>query len=47
MAVVRKARGLGGRQPLAVLRRQQEAINQRLRKRINRAPSPILARGVP
>ena len=47
MAIVRKSRGLGGRQPLAVLRRQQEAINQRLRKRINRAPSPILARGVP
>lgn len=47
MAIIRKARGLGGRQPLAVLRRQQEAINQRLRKRINRAPSPILARGVP
>ncbi len=47
MAIVRKSRGLGGRQPLAVLRRQQEAINQRLRKRINRAPSPILSRGVP
>ena len=47
MAIVRKARGLGGRQPLAVLRRQQDAINDRLRKRINRAPSPILARGVP
>ena len=47
MAIVRKSRGLGGRQPLAVLRRQQDAINQRLRKRINRAPSPILARGVP
>lgn len=47
MAIVRKSRGLGGRQALAVLRRQQEAINQRLRKRINRAPSPILARGVP
>ncbi|MDP3673609.1 MAG: rod shape-determining protein MreD [Novosphingobium sp.] len=47
MAIVRKARGLGGRQPLAVLRRQQDAINQRLRKRINRAPSPILSRGVP
>ena len=47
MAIVRKSRGLGGRLPLAVLRRQQEAINQRLKKRINRAPSPILARGVP
>ena len=47
MAIVRKARGLGARQPLAVLRRQQDAINDRLRKRINRAPSPILARGVP
>ena len=47
MAIVRKSRGLGGRQPLAVLRRQQEAINQRLRKRLNRAPSPILSRGVP
>ena len=47
MVIVRKSRGLGGRQPLAVLRRQQEAINQRLRKRINRAPSPILSRGVP
>jgi rod shape-determining protein MreD len=47
MAIVRKSRGLGGRQPLAVLRRQQEAINQRLSKRINRAPSPILSRGVP
>ena len=47
MAIVRKSCGLGGRQPLAVLRRQQEAINQRLRKRINRAPSPILSRGVP
>ena len=47
MAIVRKSRGLGGRPPLAVLRRQQEAINQRLRKRINRAPSPILSRGVP
>jgi rod shape-determining protein MreD len=47
MAIVRKSRGLGGRQPLAVLRRQQDAINDRLRKRINRAPSPILARGVP
>ena len=47
MAIVRKSRGLGGRLPLAVLRRQQEAINQRLNKRINRAPSPILARGVP
>ncbi|QGN53560.1 rod shape-determining protein MreD [Novosphingobium sp. Gsoil 351] len=47
MAIVRKSRGLGGRQPLAVLRRQQDAINDRLRKRINRAPSPILSRGVP
>ena len=47
MAIVRNSRGLGGRLPLAVLRRQQEAINQRLKKRINRAPSPILARGVP
>lgn len=47
MAIVRKARGLGARQPLSVLRRQQDAINQRLRKRINRAPSPILSRGVP
>ena len=47
MAIVRKARGLGGRQPLAVLRRQQDAINDRLRKRINRTHSPILARGVP
>ena len=47
MAIVRKSRGLGGRQPLAVLRRQQEAINHRLRKRINRAPSPILSRGLP
>ena len=47
MAIVRKSRGLGARQPLAVLRRQQDAINDRLRKRINRAPSPILARGVP
>jgi rod shape-determining protein MreD len=47
MAIVRKSRGLGSRQPLAVLRRQQDAINDRLRKRINRAPSPILARGVP
>ena len=47
MAIVRKSRGLGGRQPLAVLRRQQDALNNRLRKRINRAPSPILARGVP
>ena len=47
MAIVRKSRGLGGRQPLAVLRRQQEAINLRLSKRINRAPSPILSRGVP
>ena len=47
MAVVRKARGLGGRQPLAVLRRQQDAINDRLRKRINRTHSPILSRGVP
>jgi len=47
MAIVRKSRGLGGRQPLAVLRRQQDAINQRLRKRINRAPSPVLSRGVP
>ena len=47
MAIVRKARGLGGRQTLAVLRRQQDAINDRLRKRINRTHSPILARGVP
>lgn len=47
MVIVRKSRGLGGRQPLAVLRRQQDAINNRLRKRINRAPSPILSRGVP
>ena len=47
MVIVRKSRGLGGRQPLAVLRRQQDSINQRLRKRINRAPSPILSRGVP
>ena len=47
MAIVRKSRGLGARQPLAVLRRQQDAINDRLRKRINRAPSPILSRGVP
>ena len=47
MAIVRKARGLGGRQPLAVLRRQQDAIADRLRKRINRTHSPLLARGVP
>lgn len=47
MAIVGKPRGLGGRQPLAVLRRQQDAITDRLRKRINRTHSPILARGVP
>ena len=47
MVIVRKSRGLGGRQPLAVLRRQQDAINDRLHKRINRAHSPIMARGVP
>lgn len=47
MAIVRKSGGLGARQSLAVLRRQQDALNDRLRKRINRAPSPFLARGVP
>jgi rod shape-determining protein MreD len=48
MAVVRQPRGLGGRQPLVKqLRRPGAALNERLRKRINRAPSPLLARGVP
>lgn len=47
MAIVRKSGGLGARQSLAVLRRQQDALGDRLRKRINHAPSPILSRGVP
>lgn len=47
MAIVRKSRGLGSRQPLVKLPRPQEALLRRTRGRINRAPSPILARGIP
>ena len=47
MAIVRKPQGLGGRQPLLKLRNPSGAINDRLRSRINRAPSPVLARGIP
>jgi len=47
MAIVRQPRGLGGRQPLLKLRNPAGVLNERLRRRINRAPSPILARGVP
>jgi len=47
MAIVRKSLGLGSSSPLATLRRQQGAMGDRLRKRINRAPSPVLSRGIP
>jgi rod shape-determining protein MreD len=49
MAVVRASRGDIGRAPSLAgrLRRQQGAMGDRLRKRINRAPSPILSRGIP
>lgn len=49
MAIVGRPRGdLGGGGGLSGrLRRQQEAMGERLRKRINRAPSPILMRGIP
>jgi len=47
MAIVRKPRGLGGRQPLVKLPNPQAILKDRMRSRINRAPSPIVARGVP
>lgn len=47
MAIVRQGRGLGRRSPLVNLRRPQNPLSERLRKRINRAPLPVLARGVP
>ena len=48
MAIVRRSSGsLNRRGILGPLFRQQSAIGDRLNKRINRAPSPILSRGVP
>jgi len=47
MAIVRKPRGLGGRQPLVRLPRAHNVLNERLRSRINRAPSPLVSRGLP
>ncbi|MCA1662229.1 MAG: rod shape-determining protein MreD [Novosphingobium sp.] len=47
MAIVRKPRGLGGRQPLVKLRNPRKALDERLRSRINRAPSPLISRAIP
>jgi rod shape-determining protein MreD len=48
MAIVRPRGDIGRAPSLAGrLRRQQGAMGDRLRKRINRAPSPILSRGIP
>jgi rod shape-determining protein MreD len=38
---------IGGGPSLAARLRRQTAMSDRLRKRINRAPSPVLARGIP
>ena len=49
MSVMRASRGDIGKAPSLAgrLRRQQGAMGDRMRKRINRAPSPLLARGIP
>ena len=48
MAIVGSSRGvIGGGPSLAARLRRQTAMSDRLRQRINRAPSPVLARGIP
>lgn len=47
MAIVRKTRGLGTRQPLVKIPRPQDALKRVESRRINRTYSPPIARGVP